>query len=160
MKNVRQSPLPALLVALARPVPRWARPRRFSLVVASTDAIQRGVPTEALRSLPRDRPRSPVALVVLAELMEMARWRTRQSMDQRMQDGRMLDIPARVRRLIRDGVPPHEVMDQVRRAMQRDRGRHYGPALPVSDRPISDGRLRDGIRRIGCPSMRALQSPV
>jgi hypothetical protein len=127
----------------------------ISLVVAGADAIQRGVPTEALRSLPRDRPRSPVALLVLAELMESgvpadrAVAVLRQSMDQRMQDGRMLDIPAQVRRLIRAGVPPREAMDRVRRAMQRARGRHFGPALPVGDRPISDRRLRDAIRRIG-----------
>jgi hypothetical protein len=117
------------------------------LVIAGADAIHRGVPADAIRSLPSDRPRSPVALLVLAELIESgvpadrAVAVLRQSMDQRMRDGRMLDIPARVRRLIRDGIPPHEAMDRVRRAMQRDRGGRFGPALPTGDRPISDRRL-------------------
>jgi len=126
------------------------------LIIAGADAIQRGVPADVLRSLPSDRPRSPVALLVLAELLESgvpadrAVAVLRQSMDQRMRDRRMLDIPARVRRLIRDGVPPHEAMDRVRRALQRDRGGHYGPALPVGDRPIADRRLfRDRLRTSG-----------
>lgn len=115
------------------------------LVVAGADAIQRGVPREALESLPRDRPRSPVAVLVLAELMESgvpadrAIAVLRQSMDQRIQDRRMLEITARVRRLIRDGVPPHEAIDRVRRAMRRDR--RIGP-LPTGDQVISDRRLR------------------
>ena len=56
MKNVRQRPLPALLVTLARPVPHLARPQRCYLVVAGTDAIQRRVPTEA----PRERLLCPL----------------------------------------------------------------------------------------------------
>ena len=40
------------------------------LLVAGADALQRVVPADALRSLPRDRPRSPVALLILAELLE------------------------------------------------------------------------------------------
>lgn len=124
------------------------------LLVAGADAIQRGVPMEAIRSLPSDRPRSPVALLVLAELMEngvpqdRAVQILRISMDQRLQDARMLDIPARIRRLIRDGVPPQEAIDRVRRTLRRNRGGAFGPALPTGDRPISDTRLRDW-RRIG-----------
>ena len=102
------------------------------LLVAGADAIQRGVPSDALRALPQDRPRSPVALLVLAELLESgvptdrALEVLRVSMDQRMQDTRMLDIPVRVRRLIRNGVPPQEAIDRVRRMMQRDRGGAFG----------------------------------
>lgn len=123
------------------------------LVVAGADAIQRGVPREALQSLPRDRPRSPVAVLVLAELMESGVPADRavavlqQSMDQRIQDRRILEITARVRRLIRDGVPPHEAIDRVRRAMRRDR--RIGP-LPTGDQVISDRRLlRDRLRGRG-----------
>lgn len=125
------------------------------LLVAGADAIQRGVPAEAIRSLPTDRPRSPVALLVLAELLESgvpadrALAILRQSMDQRMQDARMLDIPARVRRMIRDGVPPREAIDRVRRAIQRDRGGLIGPGLPSGDRPLADRRLRRIRRAIG-----------
>lgn len=123
------------------------------LVVAGADALQRGVPDDALRSLPRDRPRSPMALLVLAELMEngvpadRALDVVRQAMAQRTQDARMLQIPARIRRLIRDGVPPQEAIDRVRRGLQRDRG-GVGPALPPGAEPLSDRRLRDRLRRL------------
>jgi hypothetical protein len=89
---------------------------------------------------------------VLAELLESgvpadrALAILRVSMNQRMQDARMLDIPARVRRLIRSGVPPQEAIERVRRTMQRDRGGALVPALPTGDRPINDRRLRDRLR--------------
>ncbi len=124
-----------------------------SLLVAGADAIQRGVPTNALRSLPSDRMRSPVAVLVLAELLESgvpqdrALGILRQAMEQRTQDARMLDIPIRVRRLIRDGVPPREAIDRVRRALQRDRGRNIGPALAPGDDALSDRRMQDRLRR-------------
>ena len=120
-----------------------------ALIVAGADALQRGVPADVIRSLPADRPRSPVALLVLAELLESgvpadrAIAVLRQSMDQRMQDGRMLDIPARVRRMIRNGVPPREAIDRVRQAIQRDRGGLIGPGVPSGDRPFADRRLRN-----------------
>ena len=119
------------------------------LLVAGADALQRGVPADALRSLPRDRPHSPVALLVLAELMESgvptdrALETVRQAMQQRLQDRPMLDIPARVRRLIRDGVPPREAIDRVRRMMRRDRGGMVGPHLPVGDAALAGRRGSD-----------------
>ena len=76
-----------------------------------------------------------MAVLVLAELLESgvptdrALAILRQAMEQRTQDTRMLDIAARVRRLIRDGVPPHEAVDRVRRALQRDRA-GVGPPVP------------------------------
>lgn len=125
------------------------------LLVAGADALQRGVPADALRSLPSDRPRSPVALLVLAELMESgvptdrALETVQQAMRQRIQDRRMLDIPARVRRLVRDGVPPREAIDRVRRMMRRDRGGMVGPHLPVGDGALADQRIIDWRRRGG-----------
>lgn len=119
------------------------------LLVAGADALQRGVTADALRALPADRPRSPVALLVLAELVESgvpidrALAILRQAMEQRVQDARMLDITARVRRLIRDGVPPHEAVDRVRRALRRQRGGGVGPPVP----PGSDPTLADVLRR-------------
>jgi len=121
------------------------------LLVAGADALQRGVTADALRALPADRPRSPVAVLVLAELLESgvptdrALAILRQAMEQRTQDARMLDITARVRRLIRDGVPPQEAVDRVRRALQRDRG-NVGPPVPPGSQPLTTDRLR---RRIG-----------
>jgi len=125
------------------------------LLVAGADALRRGVPADALRSLPRDRPRSPVALLVLAELMESgvptdrAQEAVREAMQRRTHDAGMLDIPARVRRMVRDGVPPREAIDRVRRSLRRNRGGTMGPALPVGDRPLSDTRVRDFQRRRG-----------
>lgn len=127
------------------------------LLVAGADALQRGVPADALRSLPADRPRSPVSLLVLAELMESgvpadrAIAMLRRAMDLRLQDDRMLDIPVRVRRLIRDGVPPAEAMDRVQRLLRRNRGGSLGSLLPAGDTPIADrnllrDRLRDRLR--------------
>lgn len=125
------------------------------LLVAGADALRRGVPADALRSLPRDRPRSPVALLVLAELMEAgvptegAREAVREAMQRRTRDAGMLDIPARVRRMVRDGVPPREAIDRVRRSLRRNRSGTVGPALPVGDRPLTDRRIRDFQRRRG-----------
>lgn len=120
-----------------------------SLLVAGADALRRGVPADALRSLPRDRPRSPMALLVLAELLESgvptdrALQTLRQAIQQRTRDDRMLDIPARVRRLVRDGVAPRDAIDRVRRQLRRDRGGMVGPGLPVGDRPLADRRILD-----------------
>jgi hypothetical protein len=113
------------------------------LLVAGADALQRGVSPEALRSLPTDRPRSPVALLVLAELLESGVPRDRalailrQAMEQSAQDARILDITPRVRRLIRQGVPPQEAVDRVRRALERDRG-SIGPPVPPGSQPTTD----------------------
>ena len=117
------------------------------LLVAGADALQRGVSADALRSLPADRLRSPMAVLVLAELLESgvptdrALAILRQAMEHRTQDARMLDIAARVRRLIRDGVPPHEAVDRVRRALQRDRA-GVGPPVPPGSEPTTTDRLR------------------
>ena len=124
------------------------------LLVAGADAIQRGVPVAALESLPADRPRSAVALLVLAELhesgvpTERALAVLRQALDQRTDESRMLDITTRVRRLIRDGVPPDEAVDRVRRTLRRDRGR-VGPPVPPGSEPTTTDVIRDRLSGIG-----------
>jgi hypothetical protein len=116
------------------------------LLVAGADALQRGVAPNALRSLPTDRPRSPMALLVLAELVESgvpvdrALDIVREAMAQRARDERMLDASARVRLLIRQGVAPRDAVERVR-ALLRDGGR-AGPALPPGSEPITRDRLR------------------
>jgi hypothetical protein len=117
------------------------------LLVAGADALQRGVPLGSLRSLPNDRPRSPMALLVLAELVESgvpvdrALEMVREAMAQRAMDGRMLDASARVRMLIRQGVPPRDAVERVR-AMLRDARGRAGPALPPGSEPINRNRPR------------------
>jgi hypothetical protein len=93
-------------------------------------------------------------VLVLAELLESgvpmdrALAILRQAIEQRTQDARMLDITARVRRLIRDGVPPHEAVDRVRRALRRDRGR-VGPPIPPGSEPLTSDRLRSRLSGSG-----------
>jgi hypothetical protein len=109
------------------------------LLVAGADAIRRGVAASTLRELPRDRPRSPMALLVLAELVESgvpadrALAIVRETMAER-RDERMLDASARVRMLIRQGVPPRDAVERVR-AMLRA-ARNGGPALPPGSEPV------------------------
>jgi hypothetical protein len=118
------------------------------LLVAGADALQRGVSANTLRSLPADRPRSPMALLVLAELVESgvpvdrALAVVRDAMAQRARDERMLDVSARVRLLIRQGMAPRDALDRAR-LLLRDGG-NVGPALPPgSDLITRDGRTRN-----------------
>ena len=118
------------------------------LLVAGADALQRGVSANTLRSLPADRPRSPMALLVLAELVESgvpvdrALALVREAMAQRARDERMLDVSARVRLLIRQGMAPRDALERAR-LLLRDGGT-VGPALPPgSDLITRDGRTRN-----------------
>lgn len=121
------------------------------LLVAGADALQRGVPSETLREFPADRPRSPMAVMVLADLLESgvptdrALAILREVMTQRARDDRMLDISARVRRLIRQGLTPQEAIDRVRRNLQRARDGSLGPPVPPGSEPVIRDRLRDRI---------------
>ena len=87
-----------------------------------------------------------MALLVLAELVESgvpadrALEMVREAIAQRARDGRMLDASARVRMLIRQGVPPRDAVERVR-AMLRDAGR-VGPALPPGSEPVRDRTRR------------------
>jgi len=126
------------------------------LLVAGADALQRGVRPEALRAMPADRPRSPMAIVVLADLLESgvpedrALMMLREVMAQRPRDDRMLDVSARVRHLIRQGLTPQEAVEQVRRNLQRSRDGSMGPPIPPGTGPvIRDRRLSptDGTTR-------------
>lgn len=117
------------------------------LLVAGADALQRGVTPETLRALPADRPRSPMAVVVLADLLESgvpadrALELLREAMAQRARDDRMLDISARVRRLIRQGLTPQEAIDRVRRNLLRARDGVIGPPVPPGSEPVIRDRL-------------------
>lgn len=124
------------------------------LLVAGADALQRGVPPEALRSLDSRATRSPMAVLVLAELHETgvptdrAIAVLREAIAQRTREDRILDIPAEVRRLIRDGRPPADAADQVRRGLRRGRGNgDVGPPVPPGSEPTdraSRTRTRGG----------------
>jgi hypothetical protein len=85
------------------------------VVLALTELIESGVP--------RDR-----AVQLLREVMQ-----------QRTRDDNMLDVSARVRRLINQGVPPADAIERVRRALQRNRD-NLGPVVPPGAEPISRDR--------------------
>jgi len=123
------------------------------LLIAGADALQRGVPSEALRSLDSGATRSPMAVLVLAELHEAgvptdrALAMLREATAQRTREDRMLDIPAEVRRLIRDGRPPSDAADQVRRGLRRGRGNgDVGPPVPPGSEPATDRAARTRTR--------------
>lgn len=118
------------------------------LLVAGADALQRGVTRDALESLPSDRPRSPMAVLALTELIESGVPRDRaiqilrEAMQQRTRDDGVLDISARVRQLIRQGVAPQDAIERVRRALLRDRA-SIGPAVPPGSEPVTRDRTRN-----------------
>jgi len=64
-------------------------------------------------------------------------------MNQRMRDDRMLDISARVRRLIRQGLTPQDALDRVRGNLQRARDGSLGPPVPPGSTPDIRDRIRD-----------------
>jgi len=122
-------------------------------LVAGADALLRGVPADALRSLDSEAARSPMAVLVLTELHEAgvptdrALAVLRDAIARRIREDRMLDIPADVRRLIREGRPPSDAADQVRRGLQRGRGNgDVGPPVPPGSEPTTDRASRTRTR--------------
>jgi hypothetical protein len=121
----------------------------MSLIVAGADALQRGVPRETLGALPTDRTRSPMAVLALTELLESgvptdrALEVLREVAALRADDGRELDVAARIRRLIRQGVAPRDAVERIRRAMLSDRATRIGPAVPPGSEPPTSDRPRD-----------------
>lgn len=121
------------------------------LLVAGADALQRGVPSHLLRGLGQGPERSPVAVLVLADLVETdldedeALGLVREAVRLRAREGQMLDMPGQVRTLLRQGRAPGDVVEQVRRMLQRGRG--GGMTSPVA--PGAEPSGRGGPRRGG-----------
>ena len=110
-------------------------------IVAGADALQRGVPGEALRSIGEAAgERTPVALVVLGDLAESgiptdgAVDVVREALSRNQEPDALLHVPAAVRRLLRDGVPPDRAVRDVARLMRDG----------VSPLRIRDGRRGGG----------------
>lgn len=122
---------------------------RGPLLVAGADALQRGVGRDLLHGLGQSAERSPMACLVLADLVEsgvtgdQALGLVREAMRLRAREQDMLDMPAQVRRLMRQGQSASEAVDQVRRGLQRGRG--GGMTAPVA--PGSEPTTRT--RRMG-----------
>ncbi|MEZ4423751.1 MAG: hypothetical protein R3E98_10090 [Gemmatimonadota bacterium] len=108
-------------------------------VVAGADALQRGVSADVLRTVGGEAgERTPVALVVLGDLTEAgvpadgALDAVRQALDRGQEPDALLQVPAAVRRLLRDGITPERAARDVTRLMregvapQRIRGQRPG----------------------------------
>lgn len=142
-KGVPADRIAPALETFARRLERSAglvgRPAGPDAVVAGADALSRGVPAEEVRRVARSAPAGgrAVPLVVLGDLVE-AGVPARSAADvvrEAVRGGRsqqeLLRIPARVRRMIRQGVPP-----------SRAAGRAPGPpgrAGPPADVPAGGG---------------------
>ncbi len=97
-----------------------------SAVVATSDALRRGVPPETIRRLATDRPDDlTVPMVVLGDLVDAGvpvdqAYVVLQDVLARGAAGdQLLAVPAAVRRLIREGRLPDQAVDAVRSALQK-----------------------------------------
>lgn len=116
------------------------------LIVAGADALQRGVAMNALRDLGANEGRSPMAVLVLADLVEagvpseQALEVLHEAMRQRTGEQAMLGITNRVRMLMRQGQSPRDAAEQVRGVMQRGRGGGMEPPVAPGAEPATRGR--------------------
>jgi hypothetical protein len=120
------------------------------LLVAGADALQRGVHASLLEGLGSSQGRSPAAVLVLADLVEagvaddQALSLVREAMRRRTREQQMLDMPAEVRRLMRQGQSMEQAVEQVRRRLQGGgAGGVTAPVAPGSE-PMTRGRRGSG----------------
>lgn len=120
------------------------------LLVAGADALQRGVGMDLLRGLGQSRDRSPMAVLVLADLIEVgvgndrALSLVREALQRRAREQQMLDMPARVRRLMGQGMSAEDAVEQVRRALRRGRGAGVTPPVAPGSEPATRTRRGGG----------------
>ena len=120
------------------------------LLVAGADALQRGVGRELLRGLGQSEERSPMAVLVLADLVEtgisndQALELVREAMQRRARQQDMLDMPGEVRRLMRQGRSAQDAVEQVRRGLSRGRGGAMTPPVAPGSEPMTRQRTGGG----------------
>jgi hypothetical protein len=118
------------------------------LLVAGADALQRGVGPELLEGLGRSPDRSPMACLVLADLVETgiggdhALSLVREALQRRAREQQMLDMPAQLRRLMRQGQSAQDAVEQVRRGLRGQRGGGMTPPVAPGAEPMT--RTRGG----------------
>lgn len=131
-----------------------AVPAPPGLLVAGADALQRGVPDQALRELGGREDRSPMAVLVLADLVETGVPTERalelvgDALQQRTREREMLGIPEQVRRLMRQGRTARDAAEEVRRVIRSGRGGGVGPPVPPGSEPLTEDRQRELRRRL------------
>jgi hypothetical protein len=128
------------------------------VLVAGADALQRGVTVETLRGLGEGGPHSPMAVMVLADLVEsgvpsaQALRVLHEAMGQRMDDDMMVNIPHEVHRFMREGHSPWAAADRVWSHMRGGMGGNsmwmgpggsMGPGVPPGWVPMG-GRGHSG----------------
>jgi hypothetical protein len=126
------------------------------LYIAGADALQRGVGQDLLRRLGQgqegDPPPTPVAVLVLADLVEAgvpadrALGVLREAMRVRAREQEILGISGQVRQLMRQGQSAQDAAEQVRRALQRGRGGGGigTPPVPPGSEPSIRSRRQSG----------------
>ena len=125
------------------------------LVIAGADALQRGVPNQALQRIGQRPDRSPMAVLVLADLVETGVSTDRalelvgEALQQRTREREMLGIPEQVRRLMRQGRTAQDAAEEIQRAMRRNRGGGVGPPVPPGSEPLTEERMRQRRRGSG-----------
>lgn len=139
-------------------------------VVAGADALRRGVAPELVASIGRDaEDRAPIALLMVGDLIEAgvpadrALEVLREALARNRGEDALRDVPATIRRLVRQGSRPHDaardVLDAMRRGTPLRRLNHRPPRLdllthrprpvPPGSQPARDSRLTDSGRRGG-----------
>ena len=129
------------------------------VVVAGADALRRGVSPDALRNVGGQAgARTPAALVVLGDLVESgvpvdrALEAVREALSDRHEPGALSDIPAALRRLIRDGHIPADAIQRISRwhaegtGSTSDRSKASTRRLQPHRRTASTPRLRPAAR--------------
>ncbi len=130
-------------------------------VVAGADALRRGVAPELVASLGRDaEERAPIALLMIGDLVEAgipadrALEVLREALARTRGEDALRDVPATIRRLVRQGARPQDaardVLDAIRRGSPLRRLHHRPPRLdllthrprpvPPGSRPARDAR--------------------
>jgi len=94
-----------------------------ALLVAGADALQKDVPESAVRSVGRTGAGDPMALVALGDLIDAgvpvdrAVSVVRTALQKGRRGDQLLDVPARVRSLMRQGTPPGQAAETVGKAL-------------------------------------------
>ena len=127
-------------------------------VIAAADALRRGVPEEALGRLGPSGERTPIALVVLGDLVETgvpvdrALDVVREALVQRAADEELLGMAARIRAAMRRGQSADAAADAVRRTIREGRrvppsSDVVGPPAPPGSQPTTSDRAPQDTRR-------------
>lgn len=138
-------------------------------VVAGADALRRGVAPELVASLGRDAAeRAPIALLMIGDLVEAgipadrALEILREALARTRGEDALRDVPATIRRLVRQGARPHDaardVLNAIRRGAPLRRLQHRPPSLdllthrprpvPPGSHPARDARRTESQRAV------------